>query len=244
MSHRYLLNCLRFPCIVNLLAQYCNAWVYPVPSDMDLTKLMGRETTPEINALIKSTGGIAGAQIRLYWANPTDSAIPDTTQFMYYDISDKLNQNNFSDISIKLPNTKFFKNFKGWSMGQDLGFFNSVFNALRSTTHTLYDVGSIAFFGIVAFTGLTGATGQVFLEVSDFSISGSLVRGVYDPTNVSGPFTYPPSGTNYGVQNVYASGFGLRVISIKNSLLYTNDMTPSDLNNYIGLELIYEAMEK
>ena len=193
-------NCLKFPVGSSPAADYTNVWCYPLPSDLDLTKLMGRDTTARITALLKVSGGIVGAQIRLYWQAPnTELPIPDTSQFMYYDISQIVNKDSFVVIDINVPNTKFIKDFNGWSMGQDLGYFNGVFNAKHSTTHTIYDIGSVKFIALVIFSGLnTGLFGPIFAEMSDLEITGSVIRGVYDPNNVSGPFTFPTQG--YGIK--------------------------------------------
>ena len=235
-------NCLKLPCVTNAIFYYNNVWIYPLPADLDLTKLMGRDITAHITALLKVTGGVVGAQIRLYWQAPNTMLLePDTSQFAYYDVSKDLNNNFFVPIDIPVPNTKFIKNFNGWAMGQDLGFLNNAFNVKHSTTRTLFDIGSVAYIAIAIFTGSnSGLFGPVFAEISDLEISGTFIRGVYDPTNVKGPFTYPPIGLNYGTPVTYANGFGLRKLTIKNSLLYTNTMSPASFNDYLTLECIFE----
>jgi hypothetical protein len=236
-------NCIKFPCITSPLAYYNNIWVYPLPpldgsgNTINLLNLMGRDITAHITGLIKVTGGVVGAQIRLYWNAPnTDLIEPDTSQFMYYTLNN-LTNDFFVPFDIAVPNTKFIKKFKGWAMGQDLGFLNDTFNVKHSTTHTIYDIGSVAWIAI--FTGLnTGLFGPVFAELSDLEIGGTFIRGVYDSTNVDGPYTYPP--VNLGTQVTYENGFGLRVITIKNSLLYTNTMNAASMTDYLTLECIFE----
>jgi hypothetical protein len=234
-------NCLKFPCATAVAAYYNNIFMYPLPVDLDMTKLMGRDITGKIAMLLKVTGGIVGAQVRLYWHVPNDPSLfaPDTSQFLYYDITPQLNINSFVPIEIDIPNTMFLKNFKGWQMGQDLGIVNNVFGVKHSTTHTIFDIGSVMWIGIAIFTGFNPLESPTFAEMSDLSISGTIIKGVYDPRNVSGPFTYPPNGINYGTPVTYTNGFGLRKITIKNSLLYTYDML-ANFTDYIGLELIYE----
>ena len=238
-------NCLKFPLVTAAVAYYNSIFLYPIGAMdefFDATKLMGRDITGKITALLKVSGGIVGAQIRLYWHLPNNPGLfePDTSQFMYYDITKELNTNNFVPIEINLPNTKFLKNFEGWSMGQDLGFLNNAFNVKYSTTHTIFDIGSVMWIGIAIFTGFNTLASPTFAELSDLKISGTFIRGVYDPTNVKGPFTYPPIGLNYGTPVTYANGFGLRMLTIKNSLLYTNTMNPISLTDYLSLECIYE----
>jgi hypothetical protein len=235
-------NCLKFPCATAVAAYYNNIFLYPLPVDLDMTKLMGRDITGKISMLLKVTGGIVGAQVRLYWHVPNNpsSFIPDTSQFLYYDITQQININTFQPIEIEIPNTKFLKDFKGWAVGQDLGFINNAFNVKYSTTHTIYDIGSVMWIGIAIFTGFNPLASPTFAEMSDLEIGGTFIRGVYDPTNVKGPFIYPPSGLNYGTPVTYTNGFGLRKLTIKNSLLYTNTMSPASFNDYLTLECIFE----
>lgn len=232
-------TCIKFPCLVDAAANLTNVWVYELPADLDFTKLMGRNTTAAISALIKKTGGIAFVQIRLYWTDPFTAGYPDSNGFMFYDITDQLNQNFFVGINIPVPNTKFIKDFKGWSMGKDVGWLNAALGLNSGTPHTIYDIANVHWIGIAVGTNIA-PIGPVFVEMSALQISGDVIRGVYDPTNVSGTFTYPPSGNNYGTPVSYSSGFGLRVLTIKNSLLYTNTLDPRILTDYLSLEAIYE----
>jgi len=214
-------------------ANVLNIYFRELPTDLDFTKLMGRNTTPVATFWFKATDGISQIQFRLYWKNKTTN-LPDTTQFLYYSFGNQLQPNQFNPVTVTFPNIKYLKNFNGWSVGQDDGLLN----LKHSTNKTIEDIGSVAYWSI-AFLA-TSTTGSPFCEMSKFLFNGQIIRGASDKLSIAGPYTESSAGNN-NAPITYTSGFGCRTLTIKNSMANTDtlNMTSTDTSP-LSLEALFE----
>jgi hypothetical protein len=213
--------CLTMKGCYNPIAAVNNIYAYPLPEDIDLAKLMGKETTPSIFFILKAGGYTTDFEFRLYFEDPDNIGHPDQDNYFKYVFGDTV-QDSWVAKEIGFPNTLWNKDFKGWELVTIDG------------SKDWKDFVDVKFFAF-RFNSMVGLLEEATCKVLGIAFNGVVIYGLYDSTSIHGPITVN------GI--TYPNGFGCRMITIKDTYAITDTLDIDDIaSTPLGLECLYELV--
>ena len=147
-----------------------NNFAYPLPVDLDFTKLMGENTTPSIFFWMKVGGYTEKYEFRLYW-DDDDGGLVDRDNYISCPFTG-METNVWVSKDFSIPNTIYMNNFKGWSL-----------HSLHGTKNWS-DIPTLKYLGIT-FTSSFIAVAPTDVWIDGLVIGGVCIFGAYDSTNIT-----------------------------------------------------------
>ena len=189
-----------------------SVFIYPLPTTIDFTKLIGKNTVPSVSFWLVTGGSTSNYTFRLYVDDGTGN--PKKDSFFEIPIQPNAGTDNWGFYTFNLPNVVYMRDYGQWNITAD-AYVNSPTPTITLDWSDLSRVKYIAF-----VCNANALLGQSYFMVRGFSFDGTVIRGAYDSASIQGPITVN------GI--TYPEGFGCRQTTIKDSFATTDSLSPSD----------------